>query len=54
MAENDVTRNLLLGLLALREGLVEAPALLSAFDAWCIDRSRTLGQIFRDRGALTT
>ncbi len=54
MAENDVTRSLLLGLLALREGLVDAPTLLSAFDAWCIDRFRTLGQILRDRGALPT
>ena len=54
MAENDVTRSLLLGLLALREGLVEAPALLSAFDAWCIDRSRSLGQILRERGVLGT
>ena len=39
MAENDMTRSLLLGLLALREGLVDAPALLAAFDAWCDDRS---------------
>src|SRR5258708_7560351 len=54
MAENDVTRSLLLGLLALREGLVDAPALLGAFDAWCIDRSRSLGQILRDRGVLAT
>jgi serine/threonine-protein kinase len=54
MAENDVTRSLLLGLLALREGLVDAPTLLSAFDAWCIDRSCTLDQILRGRGALPT
>src|SRR4051794_39963355 len=54
MAENEVTRSLLLGLLALREGLVDAPALLGAFDAWCIDRSRSLGQILRERGALAT
>ena len=54
MAENDVTRSLLLGLLALREGLVDAPALLGAFDAWCVDRSRSLGQVLRERGALPT
>src|SRR4051812_44235936 len=54
MAENDATRGLLLGFLALREGLVDAPALLGAFDAWCIDRSRSLGQILRERGSLAT
>src|SRR5260370_626676 len=52
MAENDVTRSLLLGLLALREGLVDAPALLSAFDVWCVDPSRSLDQILRERGVL--
>src|SRR4051794_26940105 len=52
MVENDVLRGLLLGFLALREGLVDAPALLGAFDAWCLDRSRSLGQILRERGVL--
>jgi eukaryotic-like serine/threonine-protein kinase len=52
MAENDVTRSLLLGFLALREGLVDAPALLSAFDAWNVDPSRSLDQILRERGLL--
>lgn len=54
MAENDVTRSLLLGLLALREGLVETPTLLGAFDDWCANRAGSFGQFLRERGFLST
>lgn len=54
MADDDMTRSLLLGFLALRAGLVDAPALLSAFDAWCLDGSGSLGQVLRERRALTS
>ena len=53
MAENDMTRSLLPGLLALREGLIDAPTLLAAFDAWCDDPTRSLGQILWESRGLT-
>ncbi len=44
--------NLLLGVLALRTGLVSREALLDAFDAWALDKAKPLKQVLRDRGAL--
>src|SRR3954470_15292885 len=45
MAENEINRNLLPGILALREGLIDAPTLLAAFDVWCDDPTRSLVQL---------
>src|SRR3954470_4482312 len=53
MAGNHTNRSLLPGLLALREGLIDAPALLAAFDAWCDDPTRSLGQLLWESRDLT-
>lgn len=53
MAENDVTRSLLLGLLAIREGVVKTPSLMEAFDCWCVERVGSFDQFLRERGLLT-
>lgn len=45
-------RSLLFGLLALQNGFVDRDTLLAAFNAWVLDKSRSLGQILVDRGAL--
>jgi WD40 repeat protein/serine/threonine protein kinase len=50
---NDVTGvNLLLGILALQNNFVGRTALLAAFNAWVADKSRPLGQILVDQGAI--
>src|SRR5262249_12612157 len=51
-AERDTGRNLLFGLLALQNNFVDREALLSAFNTWVADKSRTLGEILVERGAL--
>jgi serine/threonine-protein kinase len=43
-------RNLLLGLLAFQNRFIDREALLGAFDAWVTDKSRSLGDILRQRG----
>ena len=48
----DTDRGLLLGLLALQNNFVDRDALLEAFTAWVADKSRPLGQILLQRGAL--
>jgi eukaryotic-like serine/threonine-protein kinase len=48
----DVSRNLLLGLLAHQNDFIDREALLGAFNAWVADRSRGLGRTLLDRGAL--
>src|SRR5262249_41894886 len=45
--------NLLPGILALREGLIDAPTFLAAFDAWCHDPTRSLGQLLWESRDLT-
>jgi serine/threonine-protein kinase len=52
MARVDADRNLLFGLLALQNNLINRDALLDAFSRWVHDRSVPLGQILRDGGAL--
>src|SRR5579883_335803 len=49
----DTGRNLLLGLLALQNNFIDRDALLAAFNSWVADRSRGLGQLLRERGALS-
>src|SRR5262249_56002176 len=45
--------SLLLGILALQNNFIDREALLAAFNAWVMDKSRPLGQILLDRGALS-
>jgi WD40 repeat protein/serine/threonine protein kinase len=50
---SDPGRSLLLGVLALQNGFIDRDALLDAFNAWVADKSRPLGQILLERGALS-
>jgi WD40 repeat protein/tRNA A-37 threonylcarbamoyl transferase component Bud32 len=50
--ERDTGRSLLFGLLALQNDFVDREALLAAFNAWVADKSRSLGRILLERGAL--
>src|SRR4051795_13727562 len=45
-------RDLLLGLLALQNDFIDRDALLAAFATWVADKSRSLGRILLERGAL--
>jgi serine/threonine protein kinase/lipopolysaccharide biosynthesis regulator YciM len=45
--------NLLFGLLAFQNNFIDRAALLGAFDEWVQDKGRPLGQILRERGALS-
>jgi serine/threonine protein kinase/Flp pilus assembly protein TadD len=49
----DTSRSLLFGLLALQNNFIDRDALLAAFNSWVADRSRSLGQILLERGALS-
>jgi serine/threonine-protein kinase len=49
----SAAQSLLFGLLALQNNFIDRDTLLSAFNAWIADKSRPLGQILLDRGALT-
>ena len=46
-------RHLLFGLLALQNGLINQGALLAAFQAWTLDKSRSLADHLEARGDLT-
>jgi hypothetical protein len=46
-------RHLLFGLLALQSGLIDQGALLAAFQAWTLDKSRSLADHLQARGDLT-
>jgi serine/threonine-protein kinase len=52
MAAVECDRNLLFGMLALQNGLIEQPDLIAAFQCWCKERSRTIAQYLVERGAL--
>jgi serine/threonine protein kinase len=47
-------RNLLFGILALQLDFVPRDALIQAMNAWVLDKSRGLGQILIDQGALSS
>jgi serine/threonine protein kinase len=53
MVAVESERNLLFGILALQNGLIEQPDLIAAFQCWCKQRSRTIAQFLVERGALT-
>ncbi len=48
----ETGRNLLLGLLGAQMGLLDGEALIAALETWARDRSRPLGMVLRERGAL--
>ncbi len=49
----SAAQSLLFGLLALQNNFIDRDALLAGFNAWVADKSRSLGQILLDRGALS-
>ena len=49
----DADRHLLLGLLALQNGLVNQGQLVAAFQAWSLEKSRSLAEHLESRGDLT-
>ena len=53
MAAVESDSNLLFGMLALQNGLIEQPDLIAAFQCWCKERSRPMAQVLIERGALT-
>jgi serine/threonine protein kinase/tetratricopeptide (TPR) repeat protein len=53
MAIVESERNLLFGILALQNGLVEQADLIAAFQCWSQERSRPMAQVMVERGALT-
>ena len=46
-------RNLLFGLLAFQNNFIDRRALLAAFDAWTADKSRPLGRVLAEQGAIS-
>ncbi len=50
----DPARNLLFGLLAFQNNFIDRRTLLAAFDAWTADKSRPLGRILVDQGAISS
>jgi serine/threonine-protein kinase len=53
MLRPNADTDLLFGILALQNGLIDPPALIAAFQAWKTDRSRGIAQILRERGSLS-
>jgi serine/threonine protein kinase len=49
----DVDAQMLLGILALQHNFTDRDALLAAFNTWVMDKTRGLGAILVERGALT-
>ncbi len=49
----STSESLLFGLLALQNSSIDRDGLLAAFNAWVADKTRPLGQILLDRGALS-
>ena len=46
-------RNLLYGILALQMDFISRDALITAMHAWVLDKSKPLGAILQEQGALT-
>jgi serine/threonine-protein kinase len=53
MALVESERNLLFGILALQNGMIEQPDLIAAFQCWAKEQARSMAQILVDREALT-
>jgi WD40 repeat protein/serine/threonine protein kinase len=54
MAQGNADRNLLFGLLALQTNLVDPAAIVAAFHIWTRDKSRSMGQVLIDQGAINS
>ena len=50
MATAESDQNLLFGILALQNGLIEQPDLIAAFQCWSKDRSLPMAQVLVERG----
>ncbi len=53
MSKSATDHDLLFGLLALQNGLIDQDQLMNAFRAWTLDRSRSLGDHFEALGTLS-
>lgn len=53
MSNSTVDRNLLFGLLALQNGIINREALVAAFSVWLLDKSRSLDEILVEQRALS-
>ena len=49
---DSTNRDLLIGLLALQNGLVDQSALVTAFHAWTRDKSRSIAEVLAGQGAI--
>ncbi len=54
MATVNADRNLLFGLLAIQNGLIDQDQLVAAFRAWSRDKGRQIADYLVDRGDLDT
>ena len=52
MSPGNADRNLLLGILAHQNAFITKDQLLAAMQAWLFDKSKPLGRILREQGAL--
>jgi serine/threonine-protein kinase len=53
VARVEPERDLLFGILALQNGLIEQADLIAAFQCWTTERSRPMGQVLVERGSLS-
>ncbi len=53
MSDSHTDWNLLFGVVALQMDFVSRDALVTAMNAWAVDKQRSLGEILRDQGVLT-
>lgn len=53
MSELRADRNLLFGILALQMDFISRDALVTAMNAWVLDKGRSLGEILREQGKLS-
>jgi serine/threonine-protein kinase len=51
-SRNNTDKNLLFGVLALQMDFISRDALVTAMNAWVLQKSRALGEILREQGAL--
>src|SRR5690349_7054175 len=52
MSSSDADRNLLFGVVALQNNFIDRYALVAAFDRWSADKTRSLGQVLVESGAI--
>src|SRR5262245_32584212 len=53
MPHPHADRNLLFGVLALQLDFISRKALIAAMNAWALDKAKSLGQVFLERGDLS-